>query len=433
MINIQPVSDAYLCSNCGACAAVCSKDAITFAYSNLGRMYAKVNDNCIDCGLCSKVCPTLDRINLHDRYKNKFVGTVLSTKVGKSKNVSFFRNAQSGGAVATILDYLFANNKIDAAVVCRMDYGDTPVVHGVVITSAEELSACQKSCYTPVALLSALKESKKYESIAVVGLPCQIQGAVSLSENIKSFKNIKYKLGLICDRTLCAGIMPAMKSLAEMTGQIKIDWRRKDFTKDRIYYPYKSAPVVVYRNDGETKIMPNIYRFALKDMFTAPRCRVCYDKLNTHADIVLADPWGMSDINWNEGASLIITRTQVGEDLLSEISDRMELSDRPFEEVWIGQEMNYRTRQIQFYSKALNTFPQKVDSYIYGQGEGEVLKNEFGVAVKEYRELVSNEMLPCDEITHKARTKALMAERDMNRSSKLWYRCLSKLKRIIIR
>lgn len=68
--------------------------------------------------------------------------------------------------------------------------------------------------------------------------------------------------------------------------------------------------------------MPNIYRYVLKDIFTNPRCKVCNDKLNVNADIVLGDPWGMNGVDWVNGDSLIITRTRLGMTLFEELSAR---------------------------------------------------------------------------------------------------------------
>lgn len=55
---------------------------------------------------------------------------------------------------------------------------------------------------------------------------------------------------------------------------------------------------MVVSESGQEKMLPNSYRFALKDYFTSPRCRVCYDKLNTFSDLVFGDPWGMSGVDW---------------------------------------------------------------------------------------------------------------------------------------
>lgn len=437
MKNIQYISDSYLCSSCGACSVACPYNAIEFRDSSLGRKYAHVKAGCKDCGICQKVCPSIDALELHKRYEDDIVGNVISVKVGKSQLNNYYHNAQSGGAAATILRYLFDIKQIEAAVVTRMDYGDSPEVRGIVITSASEISKCQKSCYTPVVLLEALRDAKQYGSVAVVGLPCHIEGATLLMETLKPFRNITYRIGLICDRTLCSGIMPAMKALSGINKDIKIDWRRKNFKKGNQYYPYKTAPVVVYSQDGETEVLNNQCRFALKDMFTAPRCRVCADKLNVHADIVLGDPWGMSDIDWNCGESLIITRTQKGDELIRamEEDNLFVLSDRPIEEVLEGQHIERRRQQLPAYAEVIRKIvPNEVGGGNYlcnhqGTTDVKMLKE----AQKEIAAFVQHEKLSEQEVTQLACDTVEHHLRNMELSSKLWYRILRKIKHILFK
>lgn len=438
MKNIQYISDSYLCSTCGACAAACPHDVIEFKDSSLGRKYAYVKAECKDCGICQKVCPSIDALEIHKRYDDCIVGNVISVKVGKSQNDHYYHNAQSGGAAATILKYLFDRELIEAAVVTRMDYGDTPNVKGVVITSTSEISNCQKSCYTPVALLEALRNAKQYKSVAVVGLPCHIEGTTLLKETLKPFRNITYRIGLICDRTLCSGIMPAMKALSGINKDIKIDWRRKDFNKDNQYYPYKTAPVVVYSKDGETVVMNNQCRFALKDMFTAPRCRVCADKLNVHADIVLGDPWGMSDIDWNSGESLIITRTQKGDELIRamEEDNLFVLSERSIEEVLDGQHIERRCQQLPAYAEVIRKIVPNEDflggNYLCNH-PGAIDVKMLKEAQKEIAAFVQHEKLSEQEVTQLACDTVKQHFLNMKRSSKLWYRILRKIKHVLFK
>ena len=59
MINITNKAD---CCGCQACGDVCSKKAISFKTDIEGLWYPVINkDECIDCGLCEKVCPILNR------------------------------------------------------------------------------------------------------------------------------------------------------------------------------------------------------------------------------------------------------------------------------------------------------------------------------------------------------------------------------------
>ena len=369
--NIQCVSDAYLCSACGACVAACSKDAITFEWSVLGRKYSHVDiDKCIECGLCLKVCPSLDFLELHKRYENKYEGNIIKTFIGKATDDFIYRNAQSGGVCTAIISYLFETGNIDGAVLCKMEVSSNPRPEGVLIESLNEIYSCQKSSYTPVDVLSVLKKAKSKKSIAVVGLPCHIQGATLLSETISSFSNIKYKIGLICDRTICAGFQEVLLSYVPHGNKI-IQWRKKDFTYKNHYYSYKDAPVV-FMNDKEGIVKGGIfaptYRYALKDFFTSPRCRVCYDKLNTHADIVLGDPWGMSDVDWDHGESVVIARTKKGEDIIYQMLNDKKLvlkEQNNFNEIIKGQHIDDQPSFTACYSEAIKIIPQKIKSYLY--------------------------------------------------------------------
>lgn len=364
MKNIQAVSDSYLCSNCGACSAICPKDAIIFKWSNIGRLYANVNDQCIDCGLCQKVCPSIDTHNIHDVFPDRFVGDIRKVYVGRTNNIKYFQNAQSGGVATGILEYLFDKQLINAAVVCRMDYDNTPKVNPIIIERKEELYQTQKSCYTPVALLSVLKEVKKYNSVAVVGLPCHIQGIEEIQRSVKSFNNIKYRIGLICDRTECAGIQEVIK---KYTGydSFKINWRQK-YDSEKELFNYKSAPIVALSSSGESIELPRHYRIALKEMFTPPRCRVCWDKINVFADITLGDPWRLKGFDSEKGESLIVVRTGCGVELIDKMiaSDYLVMREYDIEALFRSQLIDDRRRHVEQFSSSFKVLSPQINSYL---------------------------------------------------------------------
>ena len=65
--SIQFVSDSYLCTSCGACVAVCPKNAIDFEENLAGYFFPRVNSgNCIDCGICVDVCPNRANMRITD-------------------------------------------------------------------------------------------------------------------------------------------------------------------------------------------------------------------------------------------------------------------------------------------------------------------------------------------------------------------------------
>ncbi len=424
--NIQQVSDAYLCSACGACNAICKRDAIDYAYTNIGRMYAVVNKNCVNCGLCQKACPSIDTYRLASGIEDRYVGEIRNVYIGRSTNIAIYQNAQSGGVCTALLSHLFEKGKIDGAVVCRMDYGFPPTVKGVVVTSASELLETQKSCYTPVDLLSALKICGSFKSLAVVGLPCHMEAMENMMRTSHQFPNIKYRLGLICDRTLAAGIQDFICTFSS-SNEFKIHWRKKNYHSGNQWYMYKNAPVVLQGKEGSAHMIPRYVRTCLKDMFTPPRCRVCYDKLNIFSDITLGDPWGMSGVDWVNGDNLIIARTEKGEHLLAEAQQEgcLKMKQASKEEMLKGQVIAKRREQVRRYSSAYKTFSFAMKSPLL-ESCGEDSEKER----KTLMSFIETEKKTKERIFEQARDVIQKHERKRTILYKLWHKVKKVIKKI---
>lgn len=432
--NIQSVSDALLCSNCGACKTICPKDAIHFSSSSMGRKFAVVNNSCIECKACVKVCPSIDFHNLHSAFPDNYIGNIKSVYIGKANNPLIYAQSQSGGVCTATLIHLFDHGMIDAAIVCRMNAANPPIVEAYVAETAEQLTESQKSKYTPVELLSALKLTASKKAVAIVGLPCHLEGAELLKKQSKKFQNIKYKFGLICDRTLGATLEDVVMSYTNKKKTAIIEWRKKDFSVDGTYYPYKTAPISIKYPNNEIIVLPNTYRFALKEMFTPPRCRVCYDKLNIFADIVFGDPWGMTDVDWNKGESLVFTRTSIGEALIRDMIDSKVISMKTanINELLKGQHVNERRRSVSVYSAALSslTIP-KIDSYIYKQTDVcNIPNNEKLSAINILNDFLNNENLSRDKIIVRARKLIELNLKKQKFNNLFVIRVLKRLKRL---
>lgn len=435
MNNIQPISNALLCSNCGACKAICPVNAISFQTSSIGRMYAIINENCIECKACTKVCPSLDSFNLHTVYNDKYIGNILHVYSGKSTNKELFRNSQSGGACTAVISYLFKHKLIDAAIVCKMYPGNPPINKAIVINNIDDLLYCQKSCYTPVDMLSALCNTENKQSVALVGLPCHIQGAVNLMKQSRKFRNITYKLGLICDRTLGETLKDVMISYLPKGSKCSIFWRKKVvYTDDDRGYNYINAPVVL-ESKSQKIILPNTYRFALKDYFTLPRCKVCYDKLNTHADIVFGDPWGMTNVNWEKGENVILVRTPKGEELIYQMynSGELKLEQKDIIEVIKGQHIAERKKTVTAYAKAIRTLHENCESYLCKQEDANVEDKNILDAQKTLRIFIENEKLTKSQIITQAKLTIHKYILQQRFRTSLLFKVLSHIKRIIKR
>lgn len=438
--NIQVVSDSFLCSACGACKAICNKDAIDFHYTNIGRLKADVNGSCVGCGLCLKVCPSLNPLGIL-LDTDSCVGNIQNVYTGISTDEFIYKNSQSGGVCTALTTYLLDQKIVDGVIVCKMNPGNPPFPSAQIVRDKEQLKKCQGSCYTPIEMLSVLRQVKEGERIAFVGIPCQIEG-LSLLEQYDRKLNKKevIKIGLICDRIHCKGYQDTIIRYSKKSAESRIQWRKKDFTFDGKYYSYKDAPIVVSDvNRGKTSVFPNTFRFALKDLFTSPRCRVCNDKLNVCADIVLGDPWGMSDIDWNHGESVVISRTENGQQLLNNaLNDGIiRLKTADVNELVEGQSILGRSGKVAAYSKALSALPHKVDSYLLSQHNGHhVSQSDVNSASTEINIFISWELQSKYAIIREAQKR--IAYKTGIWHSSLWYfhikqKAKSTIKRLLSR
>ena len=351
MKKINIIKESQLCYGCGTCNVVCNKDAITMKYDNIGRLLPIINEErCVNCGLCYNICPSLDQKGFQlPQTEDCYVGNVINTYIGKACDERIYRNSQSGGLVSAVLKYLFNTGKIDAAIVCKVTDAMEYTSKATIVTSSEELLECQKSSYVPIDMVSALKGTDKYKSIAVVGTGCHIQG-INVLRNFKDEykERISYTLGLICERTLCKTSTDVLYNAYFKKDKKRIIWKDKTIN-------YKNARLVIKTENGKQKVLPRWQRFVLKDPFTNPRCRICFDKLNVHADMVFGDPWGMSEVDWQNGMSLVLTRSERGEDVINGLMQKGDarLGKASLSEVIQGQHIEKRKRDV---SVALSTY-----------------------------------------------------------------------------
>ena len=90
MKNIKPVSDSYLCSNCGACYAICPKEAISFEITSIGRHYATVNDKVVMSNMTADEMETF--YELRTMPFLIALGQELTSKVYSQRELTFQNN-----------------------------------------------------------------------------------------------------------------------------------------------------------------------------------------------------------------------------------------------------------------------------------------------------------------------------------------------------
>ncbi|MFP4655793.1 MAG: Coenzyme F420 hydrogenase/dehydrogenase, beta subunit C-terminal domain [Methanohalobium sp.] len=314
------IVDNGMCARCGTCAVVCPNDLIDFENGPL------LNDDCLrkGNGMCFEVCPRVSsgkyQISIREDFKDEYYS---------SKG---FLKGQDGGVVTSFLKYLLDNEKIDGAIVVGDEYWK-PV--SMVVKDEKGLKDTAKSKYT-ISTLDALRDAGEMglENVAVVGLPCQINGLRKLQyfeylakhgkELGKSGKpvklpDIRYLIGLFCTEKF------EYDSLKDVLQEYDIN------IEDVEKFDIKKGSLRVYMKNHDRELI-----VSLEDIEITPGCRVCRDFDANMADV------SVGSVGSLEGYSTVIVRTEKG----GEIKNAVELNHNDVDMEIINKLKNIKTERF---------------------------------------------------------------------------------------
>ncbi|BDZ71650.1 Coenzyme F420 hydrogenase/dehydrogenase, beta subunit C-terminal domain [Methanobacterium petrolearium] len=229
-------------------------------------------------------------------------------------NVRF--NSSSGGLVTGVLIYALDKGIIDGALVTRMSKENPLEPEPFIAKTPEEIMEASQSKYCPVPVCKLLKEilASDYNKLAVVGLPCHIQGIKNAEMINKVFREkIVLNIGIFCSHN----------DNFWQTTSLLDRWGIKPGEVHEIHYRGEGWPgnMTVKLKNGEKKSIP--YSRALSQhvlwINAIHRCLFCPDLTAELSDMSFGDPW-IPEIMENEtkGQSLVVCRTKKAEKILSE-------------------------------------------------------------------------------------------------------------------
>jgi coenzyme F420 hydrogenase subunit beta len=306
------------------CVGVCPTNAITMEQHPQKGMFPVFHRHaCTDCDLCYIVCPG-EELNWNALQQDIFgavpydkdLGYVREFLSGYATWPEVRRRGASGGIVSAILIALLEKGEIDGAVVVKMDE-EKPLQPKVYIarTRAEVLAA-QQSKYLPVPTGEIIKEIMKQEGrYALVGLPCHLHGIRLAQQKMPRLKKrIVLQIGLIC------GFHPSFTNTVYLTRRAGV----KDFDQIKeIRYRDDTWPggFNVIKKDGSNNMIHPVQDFFWAHaVFERVRCATCTDAMSEFGDIVCGDEWrgdGVERPDYKEGWSYILTRTEIGSQVIA--------------------------------------------------------------------------------------------------------------------
>lgn len=308
------ITDNRNCCGCSACVLACPKQCISFNLDKEGFHYPYVNkDQCIDCGLCEKVCP----------YKNiPEIHQPISVLASKNSNDSIRLKSSSGGIFTLLAESVID----DGGIVFGARFNENwDVVHDYT-DKKEGLVAFRGSKYIQSSIGSTYQQARdslqKGRKVLYTGTPCQIAGLKNYLckeyENLLSVECVCHSVPspAVWKKYLSAFLKKQGKSISDIKA---INFRNKESG-------WKGYSCSVDFKDGT-----RYFKYREKDfwmqgfvngLYCRPSCTNCPAKAyHSKADITIGDFWGITqlapEIDDDKGTSVIIVHAKKGLQLLN--------------------------------------------------------------------------------------------------------------------
>ncbi|MBE7076191.1 MAG: 4Fe-4S dicluster domain-containing protein [Clostridiales bacterium] len=313
------------CSGCYACASICPKGCIEMTYDEEGFWYPKINNlKCINCGLCKKICPVLNKKKKEESEPKAYAAY--------NKDLEVRLKSSSGGIFSVLAEKILDNGGVVFGVGFNKDFE----VEHQAIENKEDLSKLRISKYVQSRIGNCFVQAKKFldagRQVLFTGTACQIAGLLSYLQ--KDYDNL-FTQDIICHGVPSPLVWKNYVQYREEKAGAKTEqiiFRRKYSDNKKVHFYYK------FENGNEHKTI--YYRDPMLKLFflnkcLRPSCHACsFKNKNRQADITLADFWGVKnvapDMDDDKGTSLVIVHSQKGQQVFEGAKEKIEFKEVEF-------------------------------------------------------------------------------------------------------
>lgn len=281
-----------------------------------GFRYPEVQtEQCIDCGLCERVCPVMntrqDTCDVPDAYAAYSLDGAA-------------RSSSSGGVFSLLAERILAEGGIVYGAAMEGRY-----VRHVRIADKETLHRLRGSKYVQSDVAETYRQARKDLDSGVrvlySGTPCQIEGLLHFLGKVPE--------KLICTDIICHGVPSPMvwdrycafrekKAGAEMES-VSFREKQNGWKEYGVKIAFRNG--AVYRCGHRDD--PYMRAF-LRDLSLRPSCYQCrFKKCGRCSDITLADFWGAQQVcpemDDDKGLSLVMVHSPKGHQLFSQLEKKL--------------------------------------------------------------------------------------------------------------
>lgn len=302
------------CCGCSACVQKCPKQCLVMHQDKDGFLLPTVaNDTCIDCGICTKVCPMENKVTTPSIQK--FYGAY-------NENTGDIMSSSSGGIYPALGKWIIEQG----GVVYGACLDEKHKLYHIVTSTIEDFSKTLGSKYFQSDIKETYKGCKSDleagKIVLFTGTPCQIHGLKCFLR--KEYINL-YTADVICHGVPSSKMFYAYVSYLEKKHKAKlvdINFRDKKRNGWSITLRYTMKyPNGKQKNHYLISKLSEYFMAFLSGSIARESCYTCpYSSLDRPGDLTLGDFWGYQkkrpDLKHENGLSLIVCNTQKGAELI---------------------------------------------------------------------------------------------------------------------
>jgi len=343
---LKEVIEPGLCTQCGSCVGL-ANGKLEFKEQNsipIPHLLTKDFELPYACRIAcpAKECsfPDLNRSTFGTLPDNWLSGRIIKSRIGFSKSETIRRNGASGGAITSILLYLLKSGQITGAICLKMGADKPYLAKPIIARTPEQIIECSQSVYSVSPVNTILSEIQENEGpLAYVGLPDQVASIRKLQkENHSSVKNIRYIIGPYVGTQM---YFESIRSFLRSNG-VESENEIVDLKYRAGEWPGKLR---IELKNGRILQADKFHYNYLIPFYVTTSSLQAVDFSNELTDISVGDAWSPKYEKERKGFSVILTRSKVGERIITDMIGNGLLSG---EEISLEETLDMHGHMIDF-------------------------------------------------------------------------------------
>ena len=322
------LANKRFCSGCSACYAACPNHAISMEADGEGFLYPQIKtSDCVDCGICKKVCPVL-----HQEESR----LPLSVYAARANDEGVRMKSSSGGIFSLIAQRTLSHG--GAVFGAAFDENDWHVYHRCV---DDEVGLCKlrgsKYAQSDIgnSFADVARELRNGREVLFSGTPCQVAGLRRYLSIVRGVPTDRlYLIDVVCHavssplvwkKYMELRVASEYKGLAcDLSRIVRVSFREKKYGWKKFFMTMEFANGSRYEKAFSEDLF---FRGFLFELYNRPSCHNCSSRgLRSGSDMTIGDFWGVDSIipelDEDKGVSLILVNTKKGIAVQNYLMDR---------------------------------------------------------------------------------------------------------------